>query len=315
MPASPSASARYCGRFAPSPTGLLHFGSLLTAVASYLDARHQQGQWLVRMEDLDPPREQPGAADAILRCLEAHGLHWDGEVRYQSRQLTYYHERLQQLVQAGLAYRCHCSRRQLAADGGVHSGHCLRHPPAATDACAIRLKTSHLPATISASAASISFTDLFQGQQQQALARDVGDFVIFRRDGLFAYQLAVVADDIDQQVTHVIRGCDLLDNTPRQLWLYHLLQARAPQHGHVPVIVNASGQKLSKQTFAAALDSRHASFNLTQVLALLRHPLPADLTTAPPAQQLDWASQHWQRQRLQGIQQLPEAAIAKGCPP
>ncbi len=293
-----SQATRYRGRFAPSPTGPLHLGSLLTATASYLDAKQHDGSWLVRMEDLDPPREQTGAASAILTSLEAHGLLWDATVVWQSQRLPDYHALIDQLLQRGLAYPCTCSRQMIKADGDIYSGHCRLLPADITIAHSIRLLTNNLPVAEVQPPVPIIYADIFQGLQSQNVAVDVGDFVIRRRDGLIAYQLAVVADDIAQDITHVVRGCDLLDNTPRQLWLYSLLKASPPEFGHVPILTNALGQKLSKQTFAPALNNLNASANLTQVLTWLNHAPPIELRKAPATEILAWACTHWSRAQL-----------------
>ncbi len=298
----------YRGRFAPSPTGPLHIGSLLTAVASYLDARSQQGTWLVRMEDIDPPREQAGAADTILSSLEAHGLCWDEELVYQSQRLQSYEALVEQLQQQDLAYACTCSRQKIKQAGGIYPGFCRQHPADTHQPHAIRLKSNDLPENITAPPQPISYADIFQGQQCQHVDTEVGDFIIRRRDGLVAYQLAVVADDIAQGITHVIRGCDLLDNTARQLWLFALLKAHAPAFGHVPIIVNDQGQKLSKQTFAAPLDDAQASSNLITVLQQLNHAPPAELHQALPKDILDWGIANWSRQQLPHTQQLVETS-------
>ncbi|TVQ74312.1 MAG: tRNA glutamyl-Q(34) synthetase GluQRS, partial [Chromatiaceae bacterium] len=201
----------YTGRFAPSPTGPLHFGSLVAAVISWLDARTHGGTWRVRMEDLDPPREEPGAADRILRTLDAHGLHWDGPVLYQSTRLTAYADAMQQLREQGRAYDCGCTRREIAAlalqglEGPVYPGTCREGLPAGKSPRALRVRTHDDP---------ICFSDRAQGEVCQQLASQIGDFVIRRADGLTAYQLAVVVDDAFQGVTHVVRGIDLLASTP-----------------------------------------------------------------------------------------------------
>lgn len=275
----------YIGRFAPSPTGPLHFGSLVSALASFLDARSHSGQWLVRMEDLDPPREQPGAADSILRDLEAHGLTWDGAVLHQSRRHAAYGEALTCLHDTHLVYPCSCTRQRLQLRGGTYDGHCARHPPASKEPTALRVRVN--------AATPITFHDLFQGQQQQNLADEVGDFILRRKDGLFAYQLAVVVDDIYQKVTHIIRGSDLLDSTPRQLWLYQCLGAKAPSHGHIPIALNRQGQKLSKQNLAPALEAHSASENLWLALQFLQQSPPATLEGAPIQELLAWAVEHW----------------------
>ncbi len=278
----------YIGRFAPSPTGPLHFGSLVSALASFLDARSHRGQWLVRMEDLDPPRVQPGAADSILRDLEAHGLTWEGGVLHQSRRHAAYGEALARLRDTHRVYPCSCTRQRLQLCGGIYDGHCTRQPPSPKEATALRLKVN--------AANPITFHDLFQGQQRQNLADEVGDFILRRKDGLFAYQLAVVVDDIYQGITHIIRGSDLLDSTPRQLWLYQCLEAKAPSYGHIPVALNRHGQKLSKQNLAPALEAHSASDNLCLALQFLQQSPPAILEGAPVHELVTWAVEHWRPQ-------------------
>lgn len=278
--------ANYIGRFAPSPTGLLHFGSLLGALASYLDARAHGGSWLVRIEDIDPPREMPGAAQAILRCLRAHGLHWDGEVMFQSERGDAYQSALTFLLRSGAAFFCTCSRAELASSGGIYPGRCRSHRETPQAPCAIRLQVG---------SADIVFDDAIQGEVRQNLAREVGDFVIFRKEKLPAYQLAVVVDDAAQGVTHVVRGCDLLDSTPRQIFLQRRLGLPTPQYAHIPVIANRVGHKLSKQTYARALDEADAVSNLLAALDFLgQPPVPAPQRHAPDTL-LQWAAAHWQR--------------------
>ena len=241
----------YAGRFAPSPTGPLHFGSLLAALATWLDARATNGRWYVRMEDLDPPREQPGAADSILHTLEALGLYWDGPVIFQSRRAARYRDALERLREH--TYWCGCSRREiadsslgLATDGAhIYPGTCRGGLAPGKSARALRLRTSH---------DAISFEDRVQGAQRQVVASEVGDFVLSRADGPFAYQLAVVVDDAEQGITDVVRGADLLDSTARQIYLQRLLGHAQPRYLHVPAVVNAAGEKLSKQTGAPAVD-------------------------------------------------------------
>ena len=253
----------YTGRFAPSPTGPLHIGSLVAALASWLDARAAGGRWLVRIEDLDTPRCVPGAADDILRSLERLGLSWDGEVVYQSRRLPFYEEALQKLP----TYWCSCTRREiadsslgLAVDGApIYPGTCRTGAAGARRALRVR-----------AAADEICFDDRVQGRQCQVLERDIGDFVLYRADGLFAYQLAVVVDDAGQGVTDVVRGADLLDSTPRQIYLQRLLGAPTPRYLHVPVAVNSAGEKLSKQTGARAIEPTKDT--LRRALALLGQP-------------------------------------------
>ena len=267
----------YTGRFAPSPSGPLHMGSLIAAAASWLDARAAAGRWLVRMEDLDRPRCVPGAAEAILRSLARLGLEWDGEVAYQSQRLDLYRAALAKL--APHTYWCGCTRREiadsslgLAADGAhIYPGTCRARAP--RDRRALRVGTTE---------AAIGFVDRVQGRHEQALSRDIGDFVLYRADGLFAYQLAVVVDDAEQGVTDVVRGADLLDSTPRQIYLQQLLGMRTPRYLHVPVALDAAGEKLSKQTGAAPLDASRTA--LAQALAFLGQP---------PAATLDEAVRNW----------------------
>jgi glutamyl-Q tRNA(Asp) synthetase len=243
--------AQYVGRFAPSPTGPLHFGSLVAALASYLDARGSRGKWHVRLDDLDAPRVQPGAADEILRALDRLGLEWDGPVLAQSARLERYRFALDELARRGLAYACSCSRKELedsalAIDGArIYPGTCRSGLAAGRAARALRLRTH---------AAPIGFDDAVQGWVEQRVEQEVGDFVLQRADGIIAYQLAIVLDDMDQGVTHVVRGADLLDSTARQIHLQRLLGARTPRYAHVPVALNTAGEKLSKQTGARPLD-------------------------------------------------------------
>jgi glutamyl-Q tRNA(Asp) synthetase len=240
----------YVGRFAPSPTGPLHFGSLVAALASYLEARAAGGKWLLRIEDLDPPREVPGASDEILRALERLGLDWDGPVHHQSARHARYAEVLDDLLRRGFAYPCACTRKELedsalAVDGArVYPGTC-RGGLGGRAARAVRLRTHDAP---------ISFEDAIQGSIEQRVESAVGDFVLRRADGWWAYQLAAVVDDMDDRVTHVVRGADLLDSTARQIHLQRLLGARTPRYAHVPVVLNAEGEKLSKQTGARPID-------------------------------------------------------------
>jgi glutamyl-Q tRNA(Asp) synthetase len=262
----------YTGRFAPSPTGPLHRGSLIAAAASWLDARAAGGRWLVRIEDLDRARCMAGAADAILRTLERLGLHWDGEVLYQSRRLERYRAALAEL--ASHTYWCGCTRREiadsslgLAADGAhIYPGTCRAGTARKR---ALRVRTTIEP---------IAFVDRVQGRCEQVLERDIGDFVLYRADGLFAYQLAVVVDDAAQGITDVVRGADLLDSTPRQIYLQRLLGLPTPRYLHVPVALDAAGEKLSKQTAAAPIEADPQA--LRRALAFLGQPGAATLEEA-----------------------------------
>lgn len=285
----------YTGRFAPSPTGLLHIGSLLTALASYADAKSHGGRWLVRMEDLDPPREMAGAAADILRTLLAFGFEWDGEVVYQSRRHEVYEAALARLKQADLVYPCHCSRKawqaaaKAGADGFVYGGHCAAGaaPPPGAKTPSWRLRVPN---------ETVGFDDAVVGHYAQNLARDIGDFVLLRADGFWAYQLAVVADDGEQGVTDVVRGQDLLVSAPRQIWLQRCLGLPQPNYAHLPLLTNAAGQKWSKQTLAPALDLHRREALLRQVSACLN--LPAAPEVDKPRDILDWAVAHWDMARI-----------------
>lgn len=308
MTATATPNTSYVGRFAPSPTGPLHFGSLVTALASFLDAKDQEGQWLVRMEDLDPPREQPGAAAEILHSLEAHHLFWDAEVIYQSTRLDAYREQLNALIQADLAYPCECSRQRLQSLGGIYDGHCRKYPPSQSRSIAWRLKmydcpTHALPIDF-AFPDIIRFTDAIQGEQQQNLRTQAGDQILKRRDGFFAYPLAVVVDDIAQGITHIIRGSDLLEVTGRQIFLFQLLGKKPPFFGHLPLAIQKNGQKLSKQNHASPLVSAQAGRNLWQALQFLGQNPPVALADYPPQEILRWGLTHWQRSNIKGLSHL-----------
>lgn len=290
-----STQPQYRGRFAPSPTGPLHFGSLLAAVASFLQARTQGGVWRVRMEDLDPPRELPGAADGILRTLEAFGFEWDGEVMYQGRREAAYRETLDALRQRGVLYPCSCTRKEIAdsstsgIDGPIYPGSCREGLRAGRDGRAWRVRTEDR---------SMVFEDVWQGRIERNLARDFGDFVVKRADGCWAYQLAVVVDDAAQGITEVVRGCDLIESTPRQLWLQQLLDLPAPAYAHLPVAVNARGEKLSKQTGAAPLDALDPVPALVRALAFLGHAVPAEAAPGSVGDFWRWATAAWRRERV-----------------
>jgi glutamyl-Q tRNA(Asp) synthetase len=299
----------YRGRFAPSPTGPLHFGSLVAAVGSYLEARTRGGDWLVRMEDLDRPREVAGAADEILRALEALGFEWDEPVLYQSRRDFAYGEALSRLKRSGAVFPCACTRREIEdsltvfgakRDAGelVYPGTCRDGLPPGREGRAIRVRVDDV---------AIGFDDALQGRIEQHLGRDVGDFVVRRADGLYAYQLAVVVDDAEQQVTDVVRGADLLDSTPRQIHLQRLLGLPTPNYMHLPVAVNAEGRKLSKQTLAAAVDPAKGAAALADALAFLGNPPPPKLRNARAGDVWSWAMEHWSAERIPRKKALPAA--------
>lgn len=290
----------YIGRFAPSPTGPLHFGSLVAALASFLDARANQGRWLVRMEDLDPPREIPGAASLILEQLRQHGLNWDGEVLFQSRRHYRYKEVVDHFFRQGLAYYCNCSRQSVREMGGVYNGHCFRRSDLGPgDSAAVRI---HL--TDSAhNSTHISYEDRLQGWQSQNLTSEVGDFIIRRRDRFFAYQLAVVVDDWDQGITHVVRGIDLMESTPRQIWLQRQLGAPEPVYSHLPVAINRIDQKLSKQHHAPSLAKLSPAENLRLALSWLGIPVPPEGQSAEGM--VMFAVDYWRPERLRGLASRP----------
>jgi glutamyl-Q tRNA(Asp) synthetase len=289
----------YVGRFAPSPTGPLHYGSLLAAIASYAQARVSGGQWLVRIEDIDPPREQPGSDQLILRALERFGFEWDGEVVYQSSFATHHEALIQELLEAGQAYRCSCSRRDLAdaprgSLGTIYPGNCRNGCSA--DEFAIRVLTDDSP---------IEFEDAIQGKVSQRLESESGDFVIKRRDGLVAYNFAVVVDDADQGITEVVRGVDLLDSTPRHIHLQRLMKLPTPAYMHIPVAVNPDGQKLSKLTGARAIDERRPGDLLFDALRALDQGPPDDLASAEPEYLWEWLFAHWNPGTLAGRTEVP----------
>lgn len=282
----------YIGRFAPSPTGPLHFGSLLAAVGSWCDARAAGGRWLLRIEDIDPPRAMVGADTLIRRQLEAYGLEWDGEVLFQSRRSEAYLAALERLQAQGDVFWCRCSRADLARLGNsVYPGNCRAFTRPRADA-AIRLR---LPDD-----AVIAFQDAVFGRQEEDVARTVGDFVLQRRDGLFSYQLAVVVDDAAQGVTRVVRGADLLDNTARQILLQRKLGLSTPEYLHLPLAVHADGSKLSKQTFATPLPVPADPTLLREVLGRLGQPLPPPQEPCSCRELLDWAVRNWVPQHIRG---------------
>ena len=273
----------YVGRFAPSPTGSLHLGSLLAAVGSFIDARSRGGRWLVRMEDLDRARVVPGSADEMLRTLEAFGLQWDGEVAYQSRRTHLYAEALQSLRAAGHTFECSCSRRELTVEDSGYPGTC-REGPRRTGDTALRFRIDERE--------TVAFEDRFQGPIALAMGR-LGDVVVKRRDGIFAYQLAVVVDDALQGVTDVVRGADLLDSTGWQIALQRALGLPTPTYAHLPLLLERAGGKLSKSRRSAALDPSQAGAEMLHVTRLLGLAPAAELTGAAPGALLEWATDRW----------------------
>jgi glutamyl-Q tRNA(Asp) synthetase len=292
--------SRYRGRFAPSPTGPLHFGSLVAAVASFCEARVHGGEWLVRIEDLDLPRSVPGASERILRSLDACGFTWDGEVIVQSSRTEHYAAALRRLQEAGRVFACGCTRREIAdsaisaAGEQVYPGTCRNGLPRGREARSFRLRVDEVP---------VEFEDAVQGTVHQSLARDVGDFVLKRADGWFAYQLAVVVDDDAQGITDVVRGADLLGSTARQICLQRLLGYATPRYAHVPVATNAAGEKLSKQTLAPAIEAADAVRQLVDALRFLGQAPPANLTRATTREVWAWAREHWSIEKVPRMRQ------------
>ncbi len=275
---------RYRGRFAPSPTGPLHQGSLVTALASFLDARASGGEWLVRIEDVDAPRTVPGADREILRCLEACALEWDGAVVYQTTRFAAYQAALANLGRQGFTYPCACSRKETTGDG-VYPGTCRS---GIVRGRAARLTRLHIPAeTI------VNFDDLVMGPQSEDVRKKTGDFPLLRADGVWAYQLAVVVDDAWQQITHVVRGADLLDSTARQIVLQRWLGLRPVTYAHIPVVIDPRGHKLSKQTKAAPVEIANPGTALAEALRFLHQPVTADLARWTPRDIVAHALRHW----------------------
>ena len=287
----------FVGRFAPSPSGPLHFGSLVCALASYLDVKIHGGQWLVRIEDLDPPREISGASQHILNQLEAHGLCWDGQVLYQSHRLQAYAEALTFLTDKHLAYHCQCNRKRISELNGVYDNRCrTRGLDAQNHATRLALH-DHIGV--------VTFEDQIMGHISQNICSAVGDFIIQRRDKLFSYQLAVTVDDAFQGVTRVVRGTDLLDSTPRQIYMQQCLGYKQPSYAHVPIAVTKDGQKLSKQNLAAGLAPGNESLNLWVALDWLKQSPPNYLRVLAPAEIISWATENWDQSKLPATLKVP----------
>ena len=292
----------YRGRFAPSPTGPLHFGSLVAAVASYLQARVNNGEWLVRIEDIDPPREMPGATDAILRALERHGFEFPAPL-LQSSRLEHYDEIITALLDQGLAYRCSCSRKTLQTNpnlgraGVIYPGTCRTATGDATrQAASVRVRTSN---------ELLTFTDALQGTQKCRLESEIGDYLVRRGDGLVAYQLAVVIDDSYQAISEVVRGTDLLDSTFMQIWLQRCLKLPTPAYMHVPVVTGRDGKKLSKQTGAQELNPDSPVRNILYAFVFLGLNPPESLQEATLAEAWSWGFEHWQPAALTNLLTRP----------
>jgi glutamyl-Q tRNA(Asp) synthetase len=278
----------YIGRFAPSPTGPLHFGSLVSALASFLDARHHRGKWLVRIEDLDPPRTRPGSDTLILATLEQFGLTWDESILYQSQRLGAYEQALQQLNESGLLFPCRCTRQE---SKGTYQGKCrARQFNLTAKPYAIRVRVEE--------DAEITFEDRVWGHQVERLHLTCGDFIVKRKDSLIAYQLAVTVDDHFQNITHVFRGADLLGSTFRQIYLQQFLGFTTPQYGHTTLVTDSAGLKLSKQTRSTALDVKSTGRTLVAALDVLQQDPPAELALLPASEIVTWAIAHWQPEHI-----------------
>lgn len=290
----------YVGRFAPSPTGPLHFGSLVAAISSYLDAKFNNGLWLVRIEDLDPPREPKGASDLILSQLQTFGLEWDGDVLFQSTRIDAYQSALDKLDQKSLTYRCDCTRVSIRAKGSIYDGYCRTRDKAPTRDFAIRVKTSDMP---------IRFKDDIRGIFKQNIEKDVGDFIVKRKDSLFAYHLAVVVDDDFQQITHIVRGSDLIDSTPRQIYLQEMLGLRTPNYAHIPIAVNDHDLKLSKQNFSKGIEKQDASALIFKSLKFLGYDPPNMMIKASVREQLQWALCNWDIHSVPKLANIRERSL------
>jgi len=292
----------YCGRFAPSPTGPLHLGSIVTAVGSYLQAKSKNGKWLVRIEDLDPPREVKGASDIILYSLDALGLYWDGPVFYQSKQIDAYLDALEKLKRQDVLFPCNCTRKTIEvalanSPVKIYPGSCRNNRfSEQLETLAIRVRVDHQV---------IEFTDTIQGSFKQQLNKDVGDFVIRRADGLIAYQLAVVIDDAQQNISEIIRGADLFDNTPRQIFLQQLLSLPSINYGHLPLVVDANGIKISKQAQAPAVDVAKPVACVHTALNFLGQNPPQELLNEPLNTLWQWAITNW------NIKKVPQQQLKK----
>ncbi|MGO0305535.1 tRNA glutamyl-Q(34) synthetase GluQRS [Endozoicomonas acroporae] len=289
----------YVGRFAPSPSGPLHFGSLVAALASYLDAQVHQGKWLVRMEDIDPPREQPKAADLILKALDVYGLHWDDSVLFQSDRSEAYDQALDTLLRTERLYPCTCTRKKLAGLNGVYPGYCRNHREIPNQPHSLRLLCHD---------DVMQFQDRIQGDQQFDLSA-LGDFILKRKDGLYAYQLAVCVDDHFQGVTHIVRGVDILDSTPRQLYLQSQLQYLHPVYAHVPVITRNPGNKLSKQNHAPAIPLDNPRPLMIKALTAFGLKPEPDLLMNSVEEILSWGIKNWTMSNMAGKKEILQNSL------
>lgn len=279
------------GRFAPSPSGPLHFGSLVAALGSYFSAKSQGGDWLVRMEDIDPPREMEGASDLILKALETYHLYWDGDVLYQSERHDAYQQQIDSWLDSGLAYYCQCTRKQIKESGGFYLGTCRDKALNSPNSCSVRVRVD---------TQIVSFEDLKHGNMSIPPELAAEDFIIKRRDGLFAYNLAVVLDDIYQGITEVVRGADLIEPTGRQISLYKMLGLDPVKYLHLPLATDGNGNKLSKQNHATAIDLKHPVPTLVRAMRFLGFALPKGIQNGEISEIIDWGVKNW------SINQLPQ---------
>jgi glutamyl-Q tRNA(Asp) synthetase len=292
----------YRGRFAPTPSGPLHFGSLVAAAGSYLAAKSQRGEWRLRIDDLDPPRVAPGTTDSILRCLELLGFEWDGAVMHQSARSAAYHAALHRLRELGAVYPCACTRKEISesalpgSEGWIYPGTCRRGLPPGRAARALRLEVAN---------AKVEFDDGVLGLQRRDLAREAGDFVLYRSDGVYAFHLASAVDDGEQKMTEVVRGADLLESSARQIHLLHLLELPAPRYTHLPIALDRAGEKLSKQTHAAPIDPSRPVALLAKVLRFLGQSVPAGIERAALSEFWRHAIEHWDVRRVGRRLQAP----------
>ncbi len=301
----------YRGRFAPSPSGPLHFGSLVAATTSYLQAQANNGEWWLRIEDIDPPREVAGASEAIISSLAAHGFIWTGEIQYQSRNREQHDAAIKELLDTSQAYPCTCTRKHIRATaksgpaGPVYPGTCRNGPDSGMSAHkalasndgtrAIRIRTSDEP---------VAFTDQLQGQIEQRIRSQIGDILVLRKNKLIAYHLAVVVDDHAQGITEIVRGTDLLESTPVQIFLQRMLGLATPAYMHFPIAVDSSGDKLSKQTGAKPVNDATPVSNLLRCLQFLGQQPPDELSDSTVAIIWDWARENWHPEALSGVRNL-----------
>ena len=289
---------KYIGRFAPSPTGPVHFGTLVAAVGSYLEAKTNHGDWLLRIDDVDTTRKVEGSDVAIIRTLEAFGFQWSGEILYQTQMIDAYEAALDKLIEQSLVFPCLCSRKQLheSGAGNIYPGTCRSRKLPEAEEHSLRLIAEDI---------TISFNDMVMGKQAQNIKTECGDFIIKRRDGLFAYQLAVVVDDATQNVTEVVRGTDLLDSTPRQIYLQRLLGYHTPGYCHLPLAVDSAGNKISKSEGRSKIELAHREQLLIETLDFLGQQVPEALNGSGIGDIWKWAIDNWDVAKIPASKSIP----------